>query len=117
MFILPYNYESILVGLLLSDAGVNRSKTNNYKRIAFVQSYRLHFHYFMHVYFSLSFIFRSLPVFRIQYRRGIRNSSLAIISMGLPAIHNLCLKFLDVNGKKIIPIDIYNLLTPIALAH
>ena len=37
--------------------------------------------------------------------------------MGLPAIHNLCLQILDVNGRKIIPIDIYNLLTPIALAH
>lgn len=70
-------------------------------RIAFVQSYTLHFHYFMHVYFSLSFIFRSLPVYRIQHRRGIKNITLAIISMGLPAIHNLCLQFLDVNGKKL----------------
>lgn len=117
MFILPPAYEGILVGLLLSDAGINKSKSNKLMRIAFVQSFTLHFHYFMHVYFSLSFIFRSLPILRIQYRRGIKNVSLSIISMGLPAIHNLCLQILDVNGRKIIPIDIYNLLTPIALAH
>nr|YP_009926595.1 hypothetical protein [Wolfiporia cocos]QNH92653.1 hypothetical protein [Wolfiporia cocos] len=37
--------------------------------------------------------------------------------MGLPAIHNLCLQFLDDKGNKIVPADIYNLLTPIALAN
>lgn len=117
MFILPPAYEGILVGLLLSDAGINKSKSNKLLRIAFVHSFTLHFHYFMLVYFSLSSVFRSLPILRIQYRRGIKNVSLSIISKGLPAIHNLCLQFLDVNGRKIIPIDIYNLLTPIALAH
>jgi hypothetical protein len=86
-------------------------------RIAFVQSFTKHFKYFMHVYFSLSFIFSSLPNMRIQNKRGNINISLAIISIGLPFIHNMCLQILDKEGNKIIPINIYELLTPIALAH
>jgi hypothetical protein len=115
--VLPHLYESILVGLLLSDGGINKSKTNKLMRIAFVQSFTIHFHYFMHVYFSLSFIFSSLPYLRIQYKKGIKNSSLYIISMGLPFIHNLCLQFIDIKGNKVIPKNINELLTPIALAH
>nr|QNH92698.1 hypothetical protein [Wolfiporia cocos] len=117
MFVLPHHYVGILVGLLLSDAGINKSLSNRLMRIAFVQSFTVHFYYFMHIYFSLQFIFRSLPNLRIQSRRGKRNVSLSIISMGLPAIHNLCLQFLDDKGNKIVPADIYNLLTPIALAN
>jgi hypothetical protein len=66
IIILPHFYEGVLVGLLLSDGGINKSKTNKLMSIAFVQSFTKHFHYFMHIYFSLSFIFRSLPNLRIQ---------------------------------------------------
>jgi len=83
-------------------------------RIDFVQSFTEHFHYFMHIYFSLLFIFRSLPYLRIQFKKGRKNVSLSIITMGLPFIHNLCLYFLD--NKKIIPTNIYELLQPVASA-
>jgi len=72
--VLPPFYEGVLVGLLLSDGGINRSKSNKLMRIAFVQSFtQLRWHYFMHIYFSLSFIFRTLPYLRVQFKKG-RNS-------------------------------------------
>jgi hypothetical protein len=68
--VLPPFYEGVLVGLVISDGGINRSKSNKLMRIGFVQSFTEHFHYFMHVYFSLSFIFRLLPYLRIQFKKG-----------------------------------------------
>lgn len=75
MFVLPHHYVGILVGLLLSDAGINKSLSNRLMRIAFVQSFTVHFYYFMHIYFSLQFIFRcgaiAAPVDSTQFKNSI----------------------------------------------
>jgi hypothetical protein len=69
-------YVGVLLGLLISDGGINRSKSNKLMRIGFVQSFTEHFHYFMYVYFSFSFIFRSLPYLRIQFKKGIQTEKM-----------------------------------------
>jgi hypothetical protein len=90
-------------------------------RIGFEQSFTQHFHYFMHVYFLLAPFVRSLPTFRIRKAQtdtsfGI-TSSLTLVTMALPTITILAKQFFDVSTKKIVPADIFNLLTPVALAH
>lgn len=58
-----------------------------------------------------------MPKLILGLRAGTITKSLQLFTMALPAITVLTRQFLDSNNKKIIPLDIYNLLNPISLAY
>lgn len=117
MFELTQYLEGVLVGLLLSDAWIlhNRSITANYS-ISFKQGFPVHFEYLWHVYSILSPVLLAVPYFTGGYRNKTWTMALGFSTMRLPAITKLSKQFLDSDFKKIIPLDIYYLLTPEALA-
>lgn len=68
------------------------------------------------MFFSLAHYCSSYPVVRNRVRLGNQNISLQFFTRSLPCITELSSLFYP-NGVKIIPEDIYNMLTPVALAH
>jgi len=72
--------------------------------------------YFYHVFFQLSHYCSSFPTVRIRNHRGKENISLQLFTRSLPCFTELHFLFYP-QGTKIIPNNIYELLTPIALAH
>lgn len=70
----------------------------------------------MNVYITLSHYCAGLPTYRIRKRTVNWLYSLTFQTRSLSCFTNLHQLFY-VNGIKIIPEDIYNLLDPIALAH
>lgn len=119
MICLPAHFKSIIIGLLLSDGWI--SFPNPYAknaRLGFEQSLA-HFGYFWDVFLDLSHYCSSLPHYRGRSRFGKNTYGMGLFSRSLPCmtraeVYTLFYK----DGKKIVPIDIYNLLTPSrALAH
>ena len=111
----PYQY-SIIIGLLLSDGWLTfASKTNKNARLGFGQS-GAHGEYFLFVFFSLSHYCSSYPNVRIRSRRGKETIGLQLFTRSMPCLTELHSLFYP-NGKKLIPWNIFELLTPIALAH
>jgi hypothetical protein len=79
-----------------------------------MQSYD-HSEYFWFVFSSLSHYCGSYPVYRQKVRLGRNNYSLEFSTRSLPFLTKLALIFY-IDRKKIVPKDIYNMLTPVALA-
>ena len=77
MFELNYYLESVLVGLILSDAYIqhNRSSTANYL-IVLTQSYPKNLLFFINTYQILSPIILTKPVFKLRKRLNNFNYSL-----------------------------------------
>lgn len=112
----PQEISSLIVGLLLSDGWLVYASTNHKSpRLGFEQSYN-QASYVWSVYLSLSPYCYSLPKYRIRSRFNLQLSSLTVTTRSLPILVEFYNKFYC-NGKKVIPQDIYDLLTPIALAH
>jgi hypothetical protein len=125
---LPQYHRSVIVGLLLSDAGLSFSfsfflliKKNNKTAVnallRFSQSIAQH-KYFWFVFTILSPFCSKYPYSRTNLRKGIKNYSTLpeLYTRTLPCFTELYHLFY-LNGKKIIPHNIYELLTPVALAH
>jgi LAGLIDADG DNA endonuclease family len=118
---IPYYQLSVIIGLLLSDGsinintgkGLNRAKLN--ARIEFTQSFDK-FPYFWSVFNALSHFCAGLPKEAVRKRNGITNYSIRFCSRAFPCLTELH-KLFYINGVKVIPVDIFNMLTPIALAH
>ncbi len=116
MFNLPQYQRSVIVGLLLSDGWLAYASVNNKNaRLGFEQSYS-RFEYVWSVYNALSHYCSSLPAVKSKVRKGIRSSSLWFTTRSLPCFTELYNIFYP-NKIKIIPHNIYDLLTPVALAH
>lgn len=118
IFELTYLLESVLVGILLSDAWIIRGQSltaNNIIaiKLIFPKSFELLWNLFT----ILSPIMLSMPKLILGLRSGTITKSLQLFTMALPAITILTRQFLDVNNKKIIPLNIYDLLNPISLAY
>jgi LAGLIDADG DNA endonuclease family/LAGLIDADG endonuclease len=110
------NYQySVVIGLLLSDGWIKYSKGGKNPRLGFKQSLKK-FNYFFSTFIVLLPFCNSLPSLITNRRNNKINYSLNIFTRSLPCIKNLHLLFYC-NNKKIIPEDIYILLTPVALAH
>ena len=113
----PYQY-SVIIGLLLSDGWISfASKTNKNARLGFSQS-GAHSKYFWFVFFSLSHYCSSYPNVRNRSSFGKKNKTIALQfeTRSMSCFTELrSLFYLD--DKKVIPLDIYDLLTPVALAH
>jgi len=109
-----YN-KSIIIGLLLSDGWLTfASKTNKNARLGFKQTVN-NAYYVLFIFNELSH-YCSYPYYAESKRSGKVHYNLGFFTRGLPCFTELHPLFY-INNVKIIPEDIYNLLTPVALAH
>ncbi len=111
----PYQY-SVVIGLLLSDGWIIfASKTNKNARLGFKQSLARSY-YVWFVFNQLSHYCSSYPIVTSGIRAGNRFYGLQIYTRSMPCITELRFLFYPA-GVKIVPHNIYELLTPVALAH
>lgn len=116
MIKLPPYQKSVIIGLLLSDGWlIFASKTNKNARLGLKQSLARSTYVF-HVFNLLSHYCSSLPNLTSSVRVGKINYAVGFFTRSLPCFTNLHSLFYPL-GIKIIPSNIYELLTPIALAH
>jgi len=116
MYKLPQYQRSIIVGLLLSDGWLSYASVNNkYPRLGFEQT-SLQASYVWLVYWSLSHYCYSLPKFTSRTRYGLTLSSWSFSTRSLPCLVEIYNSFY-INNKKVIPDNIFHILTPVALAH
>jgi hypothetical protein len=117
MISLPLHVKGIIVGLILSDASLRfvHPRVKNCT-LSFQQSLS-HCSYFLFVFNLLSHYCKALPKSYTRKSNGSLYYVLEFYTRALPCFTELYNLFY-VNGVKIIPnIFIYELLTPVALAH
>lgn len=116
MIRIPAYQQSVITGLILSDGWlIFASKTSKSARLGFKQSLS-NSAYFLFVFSLLSPYYSSIPNFISSKRKETNTYALEIFTRSLPCFTELHSSYYP-NGIKIIPADIFNLLTPIALAH
>jgi hypothetical protein len=114
----PYRY-SIFVGLLLSSGWVNiHNRTKVKTRIKFCQPYE-NKDYIYHVFREISIYCEKDPYRFVSDRffKGKPVDNLLITTRWMYCFNNLYYMFYNKNGKKIVPNNIYDLLTPLVLAY
>lgn len=116
MIKLPPYLLSVIIGLILSDGWlIFASKTNKNALLGFAQSGK-NSKYFWFVFLSLSHYCSAYPIIRYRTRLGSPTVSLQFFTRSLPCFTELYTWFYP-KGKKLIPSNLYDLLTPVALAH
>jgi len=117
MIELPPHIKGLIVGLILGDAGLSiANKTNGNARLCFSQSLS-HFRYFWSVFIKLAHYCSSFPYLRVGKRLGVLTYSPRLQTRSLPVFTELYNLFY-IKGVKVIPVEhIFEILTPIALAH
>ena len=116
MVTLPPFYKSVVVGLLLSDGWLifSHSISKN-ARLGLAQSYSKKAYVYF-VFLFLSHYCNSFPAYRTNTRKNKISQSVCLTTRALPCLTELH-KIFYVNKVKVIPSNIYDLLTPVALAH
>lgn len=114
MFVLPPYHKSVVVGILLSD-GYLTTKLNENPRLEFKQSIK-NSKYVLFVYNILCHYCHLYPYVLKNVRKDKVHLSLFFYTLQLACFGELRSLFY-INKVKIVPEDIYNLLTPVALAH
>ena len=113
---IPSYIQGVIVGLLLGDAWARSlNSTHQNARLGFKQGL-INFPYFWHVFTLLSHYCSSYPHLTSSIRNHKQSFGIQIYTRSLSCFTQFYLLFY-VNGVKVIPFDIYNLLTPVALAH
>lgn len=115
MIILPLYQKSVIIGILLSDGHLASTKPHENPRLEFKQSSK-NSAYVWFVFSILCHYCNVYPYFISNVRKDKTHPSLAMYTRGLPCFNELRSLFY-VNKVKRVPADIYNLLTPVALAH
>jgi|SRR5690606_3455630 len=120
---IPKEHYSIFIGLLLSDAWLQCNKGKGNARLGIKQTLinspgappgtRA---YLLDVFFKLSHYCPSYPRLTKTTVKGIKHYALEMKTRAMPCITELYNLFYE-DGIKIVPKDLYNLLTPEALAH
>ena len=114
MIKLPNYNKSIIIGLLLSDGWLTfASKTNKNARLGFKQTINKA-SYVWFIFNELSHYCSSYPYYAESKRSGKVLYNLGFFTRGLTCFTELYPLFY-INNVKIVPEDIYNLLTPVAL--
>jgi hypothetical protein len=115
---LPDEVKEILIGILLGDAHINRRSPTSNSRLIYGQTTK-HKEYFDLVYniFKPLCVSNHKPYFNqsIDKRNNEKYYSFQFTTMQLPCF-NLYREIFYILGKKIIPNNIYELLTPRGLA-
>nr|YP_009663723.1 hypothetical protein [Dactylella tenuis]QCW06860.1 hypothetical protein [Dactylella tenuis] len=112
---IPPYVQSVIIGLILSDGWMQLPSDSKNARLGFKQSTK-NSPYVWSVFFLLSHYCSSFPYINTGVRKGKPFSGLVFQTRQLPCltdIYNLFYK----NKIKIIPSNIYDLLTPVGLAH
>lgn len=112
---MPTRYYSIIVGKLLSDGCLEKSSNTSNTRFKFKQSFDRSL-YVIHSFLSLSHYCSNIPFLGKSIRKGKICYFIAFSTRSLPCFNELYLLFYN-NKVKTIPKNIYDLLTPIAIAH
>lgn len=109
--------QSILVGLMLSDGYLGKTKgfKNAHARLEFTQSFSK-FEYFWSIFILFMPYCSQFPTLERRFRAGSWNLSVRFHTRSLACFSFFHSLFYP-NGKKIIPLNILELLTPVALAH
>lgn len=116
MIVIPSYQYSVIVGLLLSDGWlVIASATTLSPRLGLSQSLS-HFKYVWFVFKALSHYCDRFPVIRERKRGTKTHWCVDVVTRALPCFSEIYTLFY-VNKKKVIPNNIYELLTPVAFAH
>jgi len=113
---LPFLIKSIIYGLIISDGFIGfAAKDSKNARLEFAQSLA-HFPYLWSVFNTLSHYCMSVPYSTKGKKYNTTTFAVRFYTRSLPCftkLHSLWYY----KGKKIIPSDIYDYLTPVALAH
>lgn len=113
---LPYYQYNIIIGLLLSDGWLTlSSKTSINARLGFKQTFN-NLPYVLFIFNELSHYCSSYPNIIKNKRLEKVYLALNFFTRSLPCFTELY-KLFYINNVKVIPKDIYNLLTPVTLAH
>ena len=113
---LPPFQHSVIIGLLLSDGWLTfGSSLHKNARLGFKQSLS-NSEYVLFVFNILSHYCSSYPIFIEGTRAGNKYYALQFLTTSLPCITKLHPVFYTYKEKRI-PYNIYELLTPVALAH
>jgi hypothetical protein len=112
------NLKDIIIGLLLGDGHISRRSLTANSRLVYGQSSTVHLEYFNYV-FSFFYPIFFVQNYSIQKRVGIREGkefyAVLFTTMQLPCF-NFFKEIFYTNNIKIVPLNIYDLLTPIGLA-
>lgn len=115
MIQLPIFQKSVIIGLILSDGWLRfPSKTSKSALIGLKQSLA-HSDYVWFVFSYLSHYCNNIPQLKKGIRAGIPFYGLEFVTRSLPCFTELY-EIFYVNGVKVIPNNIYELLTPVAFA-
>lgn len=87
-FNLPSNYQSIVVGKLLSDAWLEKSSPTSNTRLGFKQSI-IHSEYVINSFMILSHYCSNKPIFRVNKLKGKKYNSLEFRTRYLPCFNEL----------------------------
>jgi hypothetical protein len=115
MIALPPYEKSVVVGILLSDGHLASAKTHENPHLAFKQSLK-NSSYVLFVFSILSHYCNLYPSIIKSVRKDKIDLALFFRTRGLPCFSELRSLFY-INKVKRVPANIYNLLTPVALAH
>jgi LAGLIDADG DNA endonuclease family. len=106
---------SVMVGVLLGDAYIRRGGDNRNARILFGQSL-VNFPYLWFVFTLLSPYCAGLPYLDSSVIKGVRHYR-AMFTTRTYTVMNELYDMFYVEGIKVVPQEIYHLLSPVALAH
>lgn len=112
------NLKDIIIGLLLGDGHISRRSDTGNSRLVYTQSLTVHLEYFNHVFslFHPIFFVENYIIQRRKSRRGSKEFyAVSFTTMQLPCF-NFFKEIFYKNNLKIVPLNIYHLLTPIGLA-
>lgn len=112
---IPKNYLSIFVGIILSDAHVSKSSLKGEARLQFKQSLK-NSEYFFYIYSKLNHYCSKGPYYTKTKLKNKYHFGWAFTTRVLPCISELYNIFYK-NNKKIIPLELYELLNWEVLAH
>jgi hypothetical protein len=116
MIKLPLYQKSVIIGLILSDGWLTYpSKRSNYARLGFKQSLS-HYTYVWFVFNILSHYCNTGPKWTSSVRADKTNYAVGFFTRSLSCFTELHTLFYP-EGVKVVPKNIYDLLTPVALAH
>lgn len=110
--------KEVIIGTLLGDASIERAKPNHNSRIRFDQSFPDHASYIIHLFGIFNNLCKKGPKVFIRKpdtRTGKIYSHISFKTSNLPCLNEFYDLFYK-NKKKIIPLNIADLLTPRALA-